>query len=178
MVIGIGQSYRGDDGCGPFVIEELKNLNLEGLSRLKLFQSTGDVTELLEQFENFERVIIIDAMASSPDQPRRVGEIVTIQGSKDSLPKLIDTLPRSSTHSFNLIQSIELARSLKVFPKALHIFGIVGQSFELNHELSPEVKATSLKLVAKIRKLVEGESHARNVSDSKLSSPNGRNRKK
>jgi hydrogenase maturation protease len=67
LVIGYGNSLRGDDGIGPEVAEAVKRLNLDGVHALSCALL---VPELAEPVSLARKVIFVDASADSSEGVR------------------------------------------------------------------------------------------------------------
>jgi hydrogenase maturation protease len=60
LVVGIGNSDRGDDGVGPAVARRLRGRVPPGVSVL---ERGGDALALIEDWEGVPSVIVVDAVA-------------------------------------------------------------------------------------------------------------------
>src|SRR6516162_7751336 len=65
LVIGYGNTLRGDDGVGPRVAEAIGNLRLPGVRALICPLLTP---ELADPISRVEKVIFVDAAVDAPDQ--------------------------------------------------------------------------------------------------------------
>jgi len=131
LVIGVGNSDRGDDGIGPAVISRLRGRLPAGVSAI---ECRGDMLELIDEWKGLTGVVVIDAMA-----PRsRAGRIERLDLSSASLPA---EFARHSTHTFGLAQTVEIARSLNRLPRHLIAYLIKGERFDIGAPLSPAVAA-------------------------------------
>ena len=106
LIVGIGNTSRGDDGTGWAVIDLLEKIPF---TNVKLSKQKGDIAELLELFSLFHTVYLIDAcqMAGS------IGSWKRLDAHEQTLP--LDKKP-TSTHGFTLIEAIELAKNLGHMP--------------------------------------------------------------
>jgi hydrogenase maturation protease len=68
VVIGIGNPYRRDDGAGIAVVRRLRLLVPQDV---EVAECHGDLTTLLDIWQGYSRVIVIDAMRSG----RIAGEV-------------------------------------------------------------------------------------------------------
>lgn len=128
IIIGVGNRFRGDDGVGLFVAERLASRHL---SETEVVQHSGEGTGLMELWEKEESVILVDAVHSG----RPAGTIQRFDLAKVALPAPV---LRDSTHSFGVVEAIELSRVLQQLPPNFTIYGIEGKSYDSNAELSPE----------------------------------------
>ncbi|MFM9066593.1 MAG: hydrogenase maturation protease, partial [Planctomycetota bacterium] len=82
LILGIGNSLRGDDGVGERVVRALENLGVAS-DTCRLMISHQWIPELVLAFSDFDRLIVIDAsVAHLPGEIRlqRVGS--RVKGSK------------------------------------------------------------------------------------------------
>jgi len=127
LVIGVGNPDRGDDGVGPAIAHRLRTRAPSGMS---IFELGGDALALIEAWEGFSIVILVDAI----EPTTKPGEIYRFDLRNSQLP--ITAMPHSS-HAFGLAETIELARSLGRLPQALIAYLIEGERFETGTPLSP-----------------------------------------
>ena len=148
-LVGVGNRYRGDDGVGLVVLQQLG----ERLPHSMLVVSDGELTGLLELFEQNSEVVIIDALEAQ-DGKLKAGSILHLNPAVDGLE---DTGLRASTHAMGLAEAIEMARALDSLPQQLRIIGIVGEEFSNRQGLTPAVQLAADQVV---RELLEEYSHA------------------
>jgi hydrogenase maturation protease len=141
LVIGIGNPDRGDDGCAAAVITRLQASTPPGVV---LRARSGDILALLDEWEGFDRVILVDAAASFA----RPGQIHRLDLTAGPLPT---GLSPSSTHAVGVGDAIELARSLGRLPRCLILYLVEGESFAVGGSLSPAVAAATDRVAEKIR---------------------------
>lgn len=122
IVIGVGNSWRGDDAAG-----------LEVARRLGGVMHEGDCTRLLDEWEAGDDVVVVDA-ASSGGAP--AGTIHRFDVVSEPLPA---SVLGSSTHAFGVPAAVELARALGRLPRRLRVFGIEGERWEAGQGLSGPV---------------------------------------
>jgi hydrogenase maturation protease len=140
LVIGVGNAFRGDDGIGLVVAQQLRALAPDGVA---ILEQSGEGTTLLEAWGDAAQVIVVDAV-SSGSAP---GTIHRFEATGQPLPALFSG---GSTHAFGLAEAIELARSLDRLPAELVVYGVEGRVFELGTGLSPEVEAAAGILIKQI----------------------------
>jgi hydrogenase maturation protease len=133
LVIGIGHPDRGDDAAGRLVVERLTT------DRTQLRSDCGDLIEL---WAGEDDVVVVDAMRSG-----RPGGTVT---RLDAAATHLEAGQFSSSHSFGLAETVELARALGRLPARLLIYGIEGADFAVGSNPTIEVEAAAVKLAAEI----------------------------
>lgn len=140
-VVGIGHPDRGDDALGFLTLEKLKPHLPEGIATFSLL---GDMVSILDIFEKFNTVILIDAILAKEGKP---GDIFRFSenASFDSI-----TIPTTSTHTFDLAQTIALANNLKVLPSQLIIYGMQGEQFQPGAPLSFAIQQNHSLFIQKI----------------------------
>ncbi|GBC96320.1 hypothetical protein HRbin16_02122 [bacterium HR16] len=129
LLVGMGNPYRQDDGAGIAVVRRLRPLLQE---RVECMECTGDLTALMDIWQGYEQVIVIDAMHSG----RAAGEVIRFDASERSLPAHVRF---SSTHAMGLNETLALAQALNRLPPNLVIYGIEGKHFGEGEGLSAEV---------------------------------------
>lgn len=137
LVIGIGNPDRADDAAGVLVVGQLRRDRTKTLN---------DCVGLIDVWGDADDVIVVDAMISG--QP--VGTVTELDGRSEFRAA---TFP--STHSFGLVETIELGKALDRLPESLTIYGIEGANFEPGDDPSPEV----LKGVAMVVERIEAGRH-------------------
>jgi len=145
-VIGVGNTFRGDDGLGLVVARRLAELALPGVT---ILEQSGEGAALMEAWGEASQVIIVDAF-SSESVP---GFIHRFEPVNQSLP---DFFAGHSTHAFGLAEAIELARQLDRLPDDLVVYGIEGKSFEPGMGLSAEVETAADLLVGQLTEELTG----------------------
>jgi hydrogenase maturation protease len=143
LVAAIGNPDRGDDGVGPAVAARLRGRVPAGVY---LLERVSDVLTLLDEWEDFSDVIVVDA-AGPNGRPGRIHRFDVI-----AQPLPVEFV-RGSTHSFGVAEAVELGRSLGRLPRRLVAYLVEGKQFDLGAPLSPAV-AEAIDTVAQ-RLLVE-----------------------
>jgi hydrogenase maturation protease len=129
VVIGIGNPDRRDDGAGLEVARRLRAILPDSI---RVLEQSGEATALMAAWEGAERVVIIDAMASSASP----GFVQQFDVQAGPLPTRV---LRCSTHDLGLSEAIELSRRLGTLPARLEVYGIEGEDFGHGRGLSPSV---------------------------------------
>lgn len=140
LVVGIGNIDRGDDGTG---IAVARHIRARISSCIPVVVHSGEATGLIELWQtmNAQTVYLIDTMCS--DLPS--GTIHRFEAHDSPLPAQF--FSNYSTHSFGIVQAIELARVLNCLPPQIIIYGIEGLRFDANASFSAEVEVAVLKTV-------------------------------
>jgi hydrogenase maturation protease len=128
LVIGLGNPLCGDDSVGRIVAAGVRKQPF-----IKVVESSGEGTSLIELWVGSGAVIIVDAIASDAE----TGMVHRFDASHQSLPV---RFCGDSTHAFGLGEAVELARALNKLPRRLIVFGIEGKRFEVGSKVSAKVK--------------------------------------
>jgi hydrogenase nickel incorporation protein HypA/HybF len=139
LVIGAGNALRGDDGIGPFVAERLAT---EGAVTARSVD--GSSGTLLEAWEGFDDVVVVDAAASVEHAP---GSVLCFDAGAGPLPA---TALRRSTHDLGVRDAIEMARALGRLPALLTVVAVVGSDFSPLAPLTPAVRRAGEQLAARL----------------------------
>ncbi len=151
VVIGIGNASCGDDAVGVQVARQLKE---KGNLEMAVVEESGEPTSLMAAMKGYERVILVDAILGHG----ALGAMHMIDASKSPLPA--ELFSHYSTHSFGLVESIELARALGELPLKVLVIGIEGGQFEPGDEMSEQVQSSIGKAVDWILYQSENYSYA------------------
>ena len=137
LVIGYGNTLRGDDGVGPKVAEAVEALKLPGVRTFTCQQLSPEHAEVISQAG---RVVFVDAAV---DVPKEVQLRELVPGDTTQL----------MAHAADPRTMLALARD---------VFGHVPQAWwltipvvnlEFGEELSPEAKRGFVEAIEKIRSL-------------------------
>jgi len=137
LIIGCGNTDRGDDGAGILVARRLHDLGVDAI------EHSGDGLALLDLWNPDDEVILVDAVVSG----KKPGTLSILD---PILRPLAAETFRCSTHSFGPWEAIELARALDRLPKRIEIYGIEAANFEVGAEPSTEVLAAVGRVVENI----------------------------
>jgi hydrogenase maturation protease len=145
IIIGVGNSDRGDDAAGL----EAAHL-LQGLvpADVRVISYSGEITALIEQWEGATHLILIDAALSGSDP----GSVRCLDVSHESRP--LQFSGRFSSHGIGIAEVIEMARVLNRLPPNVRIFGIEAKNFAMGAPLSPQVQGAVHQVVEEILKLL------------------------
>jgi hydrogenase maturation protease len=130
LVVGIGNTHRGDDRAG-LAVARLLRASLRG--QASVAESDGEVGALVEALGRERRVIVVDASRSG----LRPGTVRRFQAHRDPLPA---ALGASSTHALGLAAAIDVARALGQLAAEVTVYAIEGRRFGIGDALSPEVQ--------------------------------------
>lgn len=129
-IIGIGNPYRGDDGIGWAVIDQLQG---KVDSTIHLIKERGDITLLLDLFGRYDTVYLVDACHGLPKGH-----------SWERIEPLLHPIPtdlkQTSTHGLNLSQAIALGTRLNQLPSKLIIYAIEATTLNKHTALSKQSK--------------------------------------
>ena len=137
LVIGCGNTDRGDDGAGILVARRLRELGLNAV------EHSGDGLALLDLWNPDDEVILVDATVSG----KKPGTVSIWDPIRQ--PLAAETF-RCSTHAFGPWEAIELARALDRLPRRIDIYGIEAVNFEPGAEPGCEVLAAVERVVDSI----------------------------
>lgn len=113
LVIGLGNPILTDDGIGIYTARQVEAI-LPRNSDIEVIEaSIGGIT-LMEQMVGYERVILIDAMWTPPEE---VGQVHVFDAGD-----LTETLNTRSTHDADLPTALRMGRELgAMLPEPQHI---------------------------------------------------------
>lgn len=141
LIIGIGNPYRGDDGVGLRVAQDIKKKLPD---HVNVIEESGDGAALMDSWKDTDIVILIDAVHSGA----KPGTIHQFDVHTQTIPTKFF---HYSTHAFGVAEAIELERALKQLPKNLIVYGIEGKCFEAGIGLSLEVEKSAQEVVKRVQ---------------------------
>ncbi len=142
LVIGIGNSYRSDDGVGPAVVALLRTMQLPGV---RMLDCDGDCSPLLDAWQGADDVVLIDAVSSSAPS----GTIYRLDLLAQELPR---DLSFQSTHAFGVAEALALGRVLNQLPASLMLYAIEGKCFATGTGLSDEVASAVWEVIRQLER--------------------------
>jgi hydrogenase maturation protease len=140
LVIGYGNSLRGDDGIGPHLARAVEAWARPHVRVLAVHQLTP---ELAEAVAAARRVVFLDAHADEDNGPVRVSRL-----------EPADTDPLSG-HSGDPRALLKLARDLYGRTPESFWVTVAARGFGLGEGLSPEAKAHCRAALEQIAELLE-----------------------
>lgn len=144
LVLGIGNLWRGDDAAGLLAVQALRTRALPGVT---VIESSVVEPTLIESWQGVDRLIVIDAAVSGAAP----GAVHSFNLSQAAPPC---TLSFRTTHTFDLMALIELARLLGRLPPQVWILGVEGGDFALGQPVSTAVSAGVAVCVAMVADLL------------------------
>lgn len=124
LVIGIGNSLRGDDGVGALLADEAGGRSVQQLT-----------PELAEDLAQLEAVLFIDAWLAPVEEA----------GTAEPLPRLVELSPAPSaaveTHRLEPAQLLALSEALYNRRPRAHLLQVPAHAFAHGTALSDELQA-------------------------------------
>jgi hydrogenase maturation protease len=131
VVIGVGNEFRRDDGAGPAVVGQLRDLAPPGVG---LVITDGEPTRLIEAWAGAELAVVVDAVRAQPPRPGQIHRFVVDR------PAAGRARPASS-HGFGLDDAVGLAVALGRMPGRLIVHAIEAADLTHGTGLTPAVAA-------------------------------------
>ncbi len=138
IVIGVGNSLRGDDAAGLDAAARLR-----GEPGIEVRAHAGEGIDLISMWEGARAVVLVDAVRSGA----AAGTIHRFDVSTEPLPA---KLRRQAGHAISVATAIELARRLGRLPATAVLYGIEGERFETGSAPCAAVQAAIGPLVAAV----------------------------
>ena len=129
VVLGVGESYRRDDGCGPRVVRALRDRLPPGVERI---ERVAETTALIDLWDGAGLAVVVDAMRSGAS----VGSIVRWEGEE---LRRASAERVTSSHGLSVRDAYELGRALGRLPQRLVTYLIEAGELGPGETLSPEV---------------------------------------
>jgi hydrogenase maturation protease len=129
LVVGVGNSDRGDDGVGPAVARVVLAMDLPGVRVV----SDAEPLHLLDDDMVEDVVVVVDAARSG-----RLPGTVQVLDALESLPPWTGV---GSTHALGIDVAVDLLGALGRLPGRLALVAVEGACFDAGAALSPSVQA-------------------------------------
>jgi hydrogenase maturation protease len=146
VVVGLGNEFRSDDGCGPATARQVAELCGKAID---VIQPLADGTGLIMAWSPYRTVFLIDSVKSGAP----AGTIFRFEPLKEHLPE--EVFHPTSSHRLTLSQIIRLAETLQKLPGRLILFGIEGINFDYGTAMTPEVAAAVNEVANRIAEEVK-----------------------
>jgi hydrogenase maturation protease len=143
LLIGVGNSYRSDDGIGLAIARALK-AEFAGDEDVAVLEQTGEGSELMEAWRNAEAVMVFDAVSSGAEP----GTIFQLDAQEEQIPSEFFNY---STHAFSVAEAIEMARVLDELPPHCVLFGVEGGCFDAGVGLSEPARCGVEDVIAQVK---------------------------
>ena len=145
LLVGVGNEYRSDDGIGLAVARAIREKLLPSVI---VKEESGEGAALMEAWQGFQNVIIVDAVSSGA----MPGTIFRIDANKETVPI---TFFHYSTHAFSVAEAVELAKVINTLPSRLLVYGIEGAAFTAGVKISSIVKEAANRVIEQIMREIE-----------------------
>lgn len=141
VVLGVGNVLMTDEGIGIKCVEVLERDGLLPAS-VRIVDGGTSTHELLEDLENLDVLVIVDAVVSGKEP----GSIVRLEG--QDIPAAFSN--KLSPHQHGINDLLATLRLLGRAPKTVILFGVEPERLALSMELSPRLQAVLPRLVARV----------------------------
>lgn len=135
LILGLGNSFRGDDGIGSAVIAALRNQDLP--SDVVALDGGTPGLEMILTWQGYDRVIIVDAaeMGGKPGTWKRMlREDVQLEVGAGAM--------QGTMHDAGLAEAVALAEALNILPPELVLFCVQPAYTGWSPKLSDPVKSS------------------------------------
>ena len=133
LIVGVGNTLRGDDGIGAYVCSEIDKKELQDVKTVVVHQLH---LEMLEEFARFEIIIIADATLEGEDV--------------NFYPVKASASAGTSSHRADAGVLVSLAKQLYQKTLTLYICAVKAESFDIGNELTTTAKNNAGKAVGTI----------------------------
>jgi hydrogenase maturation protease len=146
LVVGVGNPYRCDDRIGLMIAEQLNKILPK---QVEVISHYSDGLSLIDLWKKFDCIYLVDAVSSGGSP----GKVYRFDAIAKQLP--INFFKNYSTHSFDIPETIALAKSLNSLPEELIIYGVESKDFRMGSQISDEVRKAGSKVSRYIKKEIE-----------------------
>ncbi|HEY9732521.1 MAG TPA: hydrogenase maturation protease [Drouetiella sp.] len=144
-IIGCGNTNRGDDGAGIYVVRQLKTrLPAAASDNVRIFDAGTGGMDVMFQARGSSSLIIIDASRNGAEP----GAVFQIPGKELELKHT----PSFGLHDFRWDHALYAGRQIfkEEFPKDVQVFLIEAANLDFGLELTDVVKAAADRVVKTI----------------------------
>jgi hydrogenase maturation protease len=149
LVLGIGQSLRGDDAAGLDAVRLWQETHPQTAERVRVEVSELPGLGLLDLLTGADAAILVDAVKTEAE----AGTVIRV--GPEELASF--TPDAQSAHGWGVAETLQLGRSL--YPSLAQVrvmlFGIVGKDFGMGAALSPQVRDALANAVEQIEAEVQ-----------------------
>lgn len=146
VVIGVGNTFRRDDGVGPAVADRIASLGLPGV---RVLNCAAEPTAILDAWHGMTRAVLVDAVDAGADgHPGRVRTCTFDEVAEST---------SLSSHDLNLRQTYELGRALDRVPDSVTVVSIDIADAGHGSGLSPAVQTALPEAVRAVLAVLGGE---------------------
>lgn len=146
VVIGVGNTFRRDDGIGPAIIDRLAGYGLDGV---RLIAADGEPSQLIEAWTGAALAVVVDAVLCEPSTPGRIH--------RSTVGQLSPGGGSASTHGLGIPDAIRLAEALDRAPQQLVVYAVEAADLGFGPGLSPAVAEVVSDLVRAVLTEVGGD---------------------
>jgi hydrogenase maturation protease len=140
VVVGVGNTERGDDGIGRLVARLLMG---RAPSHVRLVERCGEATELLNDMEGAGAVWLIDAAQSG-------APVGTIHRIDCAASNAIVPQGSVSSHGFGVAEAVALTRALGTLPPRCVVYAIEAVDFTPGAPPSPTATNAAREVAERI----------------------------
>lgn len=146
VVIGIGNTFRGDDGIGPAVTADIGGRVGDDVAVVEL---DGEPTRVVDAWRNASLAIVVDAMSAGSEP----GTVRRFRVGVDPLPP---ATTGASSHSLGVAEAVDLGTALDAMPDELVVYAVEGAGFGEGTGLSMPVDLARPRVAAAVLAELEG----------------------
>jgi hydrogenase maturation protease len=136
VLIGVGNSYRRDDGIGPALAAVIGELDLPGVS---VVISDGEPSRLLDAWSEASLAVVVDATRCDGGVP---GQIRCHDVTGDRVADGWTAGGSASTHGLGIGEAIHLAKIMDQMPERLVVFAVEAADIGYGEHMSQAVSAS------------------------------------
>jgi hydrogenase maturation protease len=147
VVVGLGNSYRKDDGVGVVAATALDDL---ALPHVRVVTGIAEPMSLLEAWSGAGLAVVIDAAVATSSTPGRIRRCI--------LADVVATSEGLSSHSIDVGRTHALGQTLGRVPNALVVLTIEAADTGYGIDLTPQVAGAVPRVV---RMAIDEINHSR-----------------
>jgi hydrogenase maturation protease len=145
VVIGVGNVFMKDDGCGSFIVQAL-----DGLIPIDVKDLGMGSLSIIDDIRDYDEIIIIDA--ADIDSDVEVFEIKTEL--EDEIPQAVISMSLGGSHSMSMRDILTILNSDGKNRKII-VIGCKPKEINVGYGLSEEMIKNGLKVIEKLKEFID-----------------------
>jgi hydrogenase maturation protease len=130
LILGIGNTLRGDDGLGVFIVKQMEESGIRLPKGVSLLDGGTAGFDLLGLIDGYDKIVIVDALKTN-DKPGSIYRFTPEHA--------VESRARISMHEVGIMEVIKTLRIMDINPE-IEFVGIVPENIsDMNTTISQAV---------------------------------------
>ena len=130
LILGIGNTLRGDDGLGVFIVKQMEESGIRLPKGVSLLDGGTAGFDLLGLIDGYDKIVIVDALKTN-DKPGSIYRFTPEHA--------VESRARISMHEVGIMEVIKTLRIMDINPE-IEFVGVVPENIsDMNTTISQAV---------------------------------------